>query len=110
MVGVIGGVCMGQVGRSAPLPLTGKDSSDEVLEVVMALIDETGEDINLACGSANKPNLGILYIKSNASYFSCLALDVKGVTYYYWPNTSGVLRYGTTKPTLETQDSAGATV
>ena len=42
--------------------------------------------------------------------FTCLVLNLAGVSYYYWPNTSGVLRYGTTAPTVATQDTAGAAV
>ena len=43
-------------------------------------------------------------------HFTVLVLDVNGVSYYYWPNSSGALRYGTTAPTTATQDSAGSAV
>jgi len=76
----------------------------------MARINKTLKDIAISVGSVNKPDLGILYVESHDTYFSCLALDVQGTTYYYWPNTSGTLRYGSTKPTVATQDSAGAAV
>jgi hypothetical protein len=46
--------------------------------------------------------------------FGILALDICDgtdiTTYYYWPSTAGVLRYGSTKPTTATQDSEGAEV
>lgn len=46
--------------------------------------------------------------------FGGIALDVNAsgtiATYYYWPSTAGVLRYGTTVPTVATQDSAGSAV
>jgi hypothetical protein len=50
-----------------------------------------------------------------ASSFACLVIDQvnsSGVvtSWYYWPNTSGVLRYGSTAPTVSTQDSAGSAV
>ena len=51
---------------------------------------------------------------STKTGFAGLALDLCAsgniTTYYYWPNTSGVLRYGTTAPTVATQDSAGSAV
>jgi len=48
--------------------------------------------------------------EGTSSAFSCLVLNIGAVSYYYWPNTSGVLRYGTTEPTVATQNSAGAAV
>jgi hypothetical protein len=48
--------------------------------------------------------------EGTTSAFSCLVLNIGIVSYYYWPSTSGVLRYGTTEPTVDTQDSAGAAV
>lgn len=48
--------------------------------------------------------------EGGTTHFTCLVLDVNGVSYYYWPNSSGALRYGTTAPTTSTQDSAGAGV
>lgn len=51
---------------------------------------------------------------AKATSFGGIALDVNAsgtvATYYYWPSTSGVLRYGTTVPTVATQDSAGSAV
>ncbi len=48
--------------------------------------------------------------EGTTSAFTCFVLNLAGVSYYYWPNTSGVLRYGTTEPTVATQDTAGAAV
>lgn len=48
--------------------------------------------------------------ETGTTHFTCLVLDVNGVSYYYWPNSSGTLRYGTTAPTTSTQDSAGSEV
>jgi hypothetical protein len=48
--------------------------------------------------------------EGGTTHFTCLVLDVSGVSYYYWPNSSGVLRYGTTEPTTSTQDTAGSVV
>lgn len=48
--------------------------------------------------------------EGGTTHFTCLVLDVNGVSYYYWPNSSGVLRYGTTAPTTSTQDTAGSAV
>ncbi len=44
------------------------------------------------------------------THFTVLVLDVNGASYYYWPNSSGALRYGTTAPTTSTQDTEGAAV
>ena len=43
-------------------------------------------------------------------HFTVLVLDVNGVSYYYWPASTGALQYGTTAPTISTQDSAGSAV
>lgn len=48
--------------------------------------------------------------EETTSAFTVLFLNKGSVTYYYWPNTSGVLRYGATEPTVATQDSAGGAV
>ena len=54
---------------------------------------------------------GIIEIgEGGATHFTTLVLDVNGVSYYYWPSSSGVLQYGTTAPDATTQDSAGAGV
>jgi hypothetical protein len=47
--------------------------------------------------------------------FGVLALDYHDnddgiTTYYYWPSTAGVLRYGSTMPTVATQNTAGVAV
>jgi hypothetical protein len=55
--------------------------------------------------------MGIRVIgEGTSSAFTVLALNVGTATYYYWPDASGVLRYGTTEPTVSTQGSAGALV
>ena len=60
--------------------------------------------------SGGKP-MGLLQVgEGTSSSFTCLVLDVGGASYYYWPSSAGVLRYGTTQPTTSTQNSAGAAV
>ena len=60
--------------------------------------------------------INILHIAAGGALaFGCIAIDICTATpaittYYYWPNTSGALRYGSTAPTTATQDSAGAAV
>jgi len=76
----------------------------------MSRLTKTDVDVVCSVGSENHPGVGILHVESHDTYFSCLALDVNGTTYYYWPDTSGGLRYGTNKPTVATQDSAGSAV
>jgi len=54
---------------------------------------------------------GIIEIgEGGTTHFTCLVLDVSGVSYYYWPSSTGVLQYGSTAPTAATQDTAGAAV
>ncbi len=48
--------------------------------------------------------------EGSASSFSCLVINLAGVSWYIWPNSSGVLRYGIVEPTIATIDSAGAAV
>lgn len=48
--------------------------------------------------------------EGGTTHFTVLVLDVNGTSYYYWPSSSGVLRYGTTCPTTSTQDTAGSPV
>ncbi len=66
-------------------------------------------------GSEGKINWMHVRAKTKAT-FGGLALDQvdssTGVitTYYYWPSTSGALRYGATAPTTATRDSAGSAV
>ena len=76
----------------------------------MARLNKARQDGCTSVGDENNPAVGIFYVESHDTYFSVLALDVQGTTYYYWPNTSGILRYGSTLPTVATQDSAGSAV
>ena len=48
--------------------------------------------------------------EGGTSAFSCLVIHLAGVSWYIWPNSSGVLRYGIVEPTVATIDSAGAAV
>ena len=43
-------------------------------------------------------------------HFTVIVLDNNGVSWYYWPSSSGALRKGVTEPTYLTQDTAGAAV
>lgn len=57
------------------------------------------------------PTFGVRLIgEGTAHSFPVIFMDVEGVTYYYWPNSSGALRYGTTEPTVDTMDTAGGAV
>lgn len=64
-------------------------------------------------GSDDSGQIHWLHVHAGcASGFGGLAIDVKDAssvitTYYYWPNSSGVLRYGSTAPTTATRDTAG---
>ena len=54
-------------------------------------------------------------VPGNKLGFSGLALDISTAagavtTIYFWPDTSGKLRYGTTVPTTATQNSAGTAI
>lgn len=71
---------------------------------------EDKENRFLIKDSHGHPTFGVLRVESGSTHFTCLVLDISGVSYYYWPNTAGVLRYGTTEPTVLTQDTAGAAV
>jgi hypothetical protein len=76
----------------------------------MAEFDTPSQSKLLVRDSGNHP-MGFIEINEGGTvHFTCLVLDVSGVSYYYWPNSSGVLRYGTTAPTSSTQDTAGSTV
>ena len=48
--------------------------------------------------------------EGTTSAFGCLVLNLAGVSWYFWQNTSGVLRYGIVEPTVATQNTAGAAV
>lgn len=66
-------------------------------------------------GSENGEIQWVHIIAGGALTFGVLALekwdnDDGVITFYYWPSTAGVLRYGTTMPTTATQDSAGVAV
>lgn len=77
----------------------------------MATKNPSDGNIKLPIQDAGGNLFAVLSIgEGAAASFHCLALNVGGATYYYWPNTSGVLRYGTTEPTIATQDSGGAAV
>lgn len=59
----------------------------------------------------NRPIFSILAVGSGlTTAFCCLAFSEGSETIYLWPNTSGVFRYGTTQPTVSTQNSAGSAV
>jgi hypothetical protein len=61
--------------------------------------------------SAGNPIFGVHMVgEGETTSFPVLVMDVSGTSYYYWPNSSGVLRYGTTAPTTSTQDTAGSAV
>ena len=79
----------------------------------MAQIAKTDPGVTSVSGSALVNWLHVSADLGETS-FGGIALDVNAAgtiaTYYYWPTTSGVLRYGTTAPTVATQDSAGAAV
>jgi len=77
----------------------------------MATKNTSDGNIKLPTQDAAGNLFAILSIEEgSANSFHCLAMNVRGTTYYYWPNSSGVLRYGTTEPTVSTQDSAGGAV
>ena len=77
----------------------------------MAIKDLTSGEWKLPMQDSTGMPFGFLMIgEGTTSAFNCLVLNIGIVSYYYWPNTSGVLRYGTTEPTVATQDSAGAAV
>jgi hypothetical protein len=78
----------------------------------MAQVDLSRSNTKFALEDAQKnPLFTVIEVgEGGTTSFPVICLDVSGVTYYYWPNSSGVLRYGTTVPTTSTQDSAGAAV
>jgi hypothetical protein len=77
----------------------------------MAQCARGGNEWKLPVQDAGGNPMGFRVIgEGTASAFTVLVLNVGTTSYYYWPNTSGVLRYGTTEPTVATQDSAGAAV
>ena len=80
----------------------------------MSQLDKLASDVT-SFGLENG-KIQVLHVAAGGAtaLFSVLALDVvaAGVitTYYYWPMTDGHLRYGSTAPTIATQDTAGAEV
>jgi len=75
----------------------------------------TPESVNLKwCvkDSQGNPLVGVFEVlEGTSTSYPVWFMDVRGTTYYYWPNSSGVMRYGTTAPTTAaTQDTAGAAV
>lgn len=79
----------------------------------MAQVDKTLSGVT-SVGGGSLVNILHVAAELGQTCFGCIAMDVNAsgtiATYYYWPNTSGVLRYGTTAPTVATQDTAGAAV
>jgi hypothetical protein len=80
----------------------------------MARMDTQAERVT---SIGDDSGISFLHIKAGgaASKFGVLAIDITDsngavTTYYYWPNSSGVLRYGSTAPTSSTQDTAGNAV
>lgn len=84
----------------------------------MAHIDRLRPNTTVIGSDQNHPtmmNLLNVVAGGKTGVFSGLAIDVctaEGAitTWYYWPNSSGLLRYGSTIPTIDTQDTAGAVV
>lgn len=82
----------------------------------MAQLDKLGTNVHSVGLENGAINILHVAVGGKAGLFGCLALDVTDVTtgvittYYYWPMTDGHLRYGTTAPTIATQDTAGAEV
>ena len=61
--------------------------------------------------SNNRPIFTVIVVgDATTTSFCCLAFSEGSETVYLWPNTSGVFRYGTTQPTVATQDSEGGAV
>jgi len=82
----------------------------------MGMIDKLKPGVTSVGGGVGS-TINWLHVEADtqsATAFSGIALTVNAsgteATYYYWPSTSGVLRYGTTAPTVATQDSAGSAV
>lgn len=76
----------------------------------MARMDKAAKHGCTSVGDQNNPCVGIFYVESHSSYFSFFAADNAGTTVYLWPDTSNKWRYGTTEPTVATQDTAGTAI
>ena len=82
----------------------------------MASINDLQESVTTVGKPAYK-TITWLHVASDnpsATGFSGLALDVNAsgtvTTYYYWLDTSGKMRYGSTAPTVSTQNTAGTAI
>lgn len=80
----------------------------------MAQLDKQGADISSFGLENGKPQW--LHVAAGGGLtFAGIALDLctalgAKTTVYFWVDTSGKLRYGTTVPTSTTQDSAGTAI
>jgi len=81
---------------------------------VMAAIDKTAEGVStLASVAGMKAGAGFFTVSGSGTAFTGIyveTVDSDGTvtTAYIWPSTAGALRGGTTQPTIDTQDTAGA--
>jgi len=76
----------------------------------MAEFDTPEQSKLIVRDSGNHP-FGFIEIgEGGTTHFTCLVLNVSGTSYYYWPSSTGVLRYGTTAPTPSTQNTEGSPV
>lgn len=82
----------------------------------MAQIDKAGADIAQSVGSGDSGQINWLHVEAGvASGCGGIAIDSKDsegaiTTVYLWPDTSNMFRYGTTKPTVSTRDTAGTAI
>ena len=82
----------------------------------MAALNDQQEGVTNVCSPSYK-TITWLHVSSDnpdATGFSGIAFDVNAsgtvTTYYYWLDTSGKMRYGSTVPTVATQNSAGTAI
>jgi hypothetical protein len=74
------------------------------------------QDPNVTSFGLENGKINILHVAAGGGLsFGCFAMDICSAvpaitTCYFWPDTSGKLRYGTTAPTTATQDSAGTAI
>lgn len=73
-------------------------------------LSQSGNKLAIVDSAGNPVFVVHIVGEGGTTRFAVLGLEVSGTTYYYWPNSSGVLRYGTTMPDTTTQDSAGSPV
>lgn len=73
-------------------------------------LSQSGNKLAIVDAAGNPVFVVHMVGEGGTTRFAVLGLEVSGVTYYYWPNSSGVLRYGTTMPTTTTQDTEGSAV